>query len=181
MDAKSSPSADRAGASACRPEPTPAGADPAAHRGPAAPRRPDRIKKRPDFLAAARGASAAAPGFVLQGRCRPDAHPAGATAARLGLTASKKVGGAVVRSRAKRRLRALGEEIVAAQGRPGWDYVLIAREGRTVSRDFATMRAELIEALARVHAGERAPRGRPEGATRRGAKKGGASAQRRGA
>lgn len=83
-----------------------------------------------------------------------DSHVAGVLRpARLGLTASKKVGGAVVRNRAKRRLRALAWDVMARQGRSGWDYVLVARAGETIRRSFATMTAELEAALERAHDG----------------------------
>lgn len=154
MDARLSRSAVRAGASGCRPDRGDAIRQaPAIVQAPARAARPDRIKKRADFLAAARAASAAAPGFVLQARKRPESHPVDGAQVRLGLTASKKVGGAVVRSRAKRRLRAIGDAVLSELGRPGWDYVLIARAERTVSRDFATMRTELQTAVTRAHAG----------------------------
>jgi RNase P protein component len=52
-----------------------------------------------------------------------------AAAVRVGFTASRKVGNAVVRNRAKRRLRAAAAEILSRDGRPGTDYVLIARSG----------------------------------------------------
>ncbi len=107
------------------------------------------IKKRRDFLAAARARKAPARAFLLQARDRRESPPG---AARIGYTASKKVGGAVVRNRAKRRLRALARETLAPAARPGWDYVLIARAGETVSRPFEALRRELAEALARAHA-----------------------------
>lgn len=105
------------------------------------------LKKRSDFLACARARKAPMPGFLLQGRARMDADPA----VRVGFTASKKIGNAVARNRAKRRMRALARAVIATQGRPGWDYVLVARPGETVSRDFANMTADLAKALARVH------------------------------
>lgn len=130
--------------------------------------RPDPIKNRRDFLRASRAQSVATPGFVLQARKRAAseaAAPGGApeAVARLGLTASKKVGNAVVRNRAKRRLRALAWDVIARIGRPGWDYVLVARVGETVSRHFATMARELESALQRAHDGKgrrQPPRGK---------------------
>ncbi len=46
---------------------------------------------------------------------------------RVGLTASKKIGNAVCRNRARRRMRALAQQHLATMARPGVDYVLIAR------------------------------------------------------
>ncbi|MGY6632773.1 MAG: ribonuclease P protein component [Alkalilacustris sp.] len=106
------------------------------------------LPRRADFLRAARGRRHATPGFVIQACCRPS--PAGEEA-RLGLTCSRKVGNAVVRNRARRRLRALAREVLGQHGRPGWDYVLIGRAQATVSHDFAAMRADLLAALARLH------------------------------
>lgn len=132
------------------------------------PVRPESIKKRRDFLAASRAASVATPGFVLQARRRKaHEHESGALdpdIRRLGLTASKKVGGSVTRNRAKRRLRALGWAVIGRAGRPGWDYVLVARAGETVRRRFCEMERELETALDRAHEGRarsggRKPRG----------------------
>ncbi len=120
---------------------------------------PSPILKRRDFLAAARGFSWTTPGFVLQARRRPDGHPEPAESVRLGLTASKKVGNAVARNRARRRLRALGWRALGALGRPGWDYVLIARAETTAARGFAQMEAEMRAAIDAVHDGRRPARG----------------------
>ncbi|KAA9010622.1 ribonuclease P protein component [Histidinibacterium aquaticum] len=107
----------------------------------------DRLRARADFLRAARGRVAHAPGFVLQAREREeDDGPV-----RVGFTCSKKVGNAVARNRAKRRLREIARLELPANGRPGWDYVLIGRRDRTAEADFAEMRRDLVEALAKVH------------------------------
>lgn len=108
-----------------------------------------RLKKRRDFLAAAKARKWATPGFVLQARDRGD--EARSEPARIGFTASKKVGNAVARNRAKRRLRALTQSRAANLMRPGWDYVLIGRAEATASRLFATMEDELAQAIDRVH------------------------------
>ena len=65
---------------------------------------------------------------------------------RVGFTVTKKIGGAVVRNRMKRRFRALASEIVPVKGMPGADHVMIGR-AKGVERPFALLRAELAGAL----------------------------------
>lgn len=108
------------------------------------------LRKRAEFLAAARGPRQAMPGFVLQARRRRAEEPAAGI--RVGFTCSKKVGNAVARNRAKRRLRAVAREVLPRHGQPGWDYVLIGRRDETAARPFARLVAELETALQRVHA-----------------------------
>ncbi len=68
---------------------------------------------------------------------------------RVGFTVTKKIGGAVVRNRMKRRFRALARELVPAKGLPGADHVLIGRSNG-VEREFALLRSELAGALDRL-------------------------------
>ncbi len=70
---------------------------------------------------------------------------------RVGFTCSKKVGNAVVRNRAKRRLRAIAREALPNLGRAGFDYVLIGRYGSTVSSEFKTLKNDFISALEALH------------------------------
>ena len=105
------------------------------------------ISKRADFLAANGGKRASTPGFVLLVRERKDADPA----MRVGFTVTKKIGGAVVRNRMKRRFRALAREIVPTDGVAGADHVMIGR-ARGVERDFALLKAELQGALQKLRA-----------------------------
>jgi ribonuclease P protein component len=100
------------------------------------------IRKRADFVAANGGLRATTTGFVLLVRDREDSDPA----MRVGFTVTKKIGGAVVRNRMKRRFRALAREIVPAKGVPGADHVMIGRSNG-VERDFGLLRAELASAL----------------------------------
>ena len=65
---------------------------------------------------------------------------------RVGFTVTKKIGGAVIRNRMKRRFRALARELLPAGGMPGADHVMIGRSGG-VERDFALLRADLAKAL----------------------------------
>jgi ribonuclease P protein component len=108
-----------------------------------------RLKTRADFLRVAAGRRRAVrPGFVLQAA----PHPPGITglaAVRVGFTASRKVGNAVVRNRAKRRLRAAAINVLARVGQPGTDYVLIARAA-TGGRPYADLVGDLAAALRQI-------------------------------
>lgn len=108
-----------------------------------------RLTQRSEFLrVAAARRKWAAPGLVLQACERTDdATPPGPP--RVGFTATRKVGGAVVRNRARRRLRAAAAQLLPRIGLPGWDYVLIARDG-TVDRAFPDLLGDLEAALGRV-------------------------------
>lgn len=110
------------------------------------------LRKRAQFVAAARARRQAVTGMVVQARDRRDGRPE----VGIGITCSRKVGNAVTRNRAKRRLRALAQEVLPYEGRSGWDYVLIGRPGVTVERPFHALRDDLRTALARLHAPGRA-------------------------
>jgi ribonuclease P protein component len=103
------------------------------------------LTRRADFLAANRGRRAPMPGFVLLVRPRGDGDPG----MRIGITVTRKIGGAVVRNRMKRRFRTLARQVLAERGIEGADHVLIGRSGG-VERDFALLRSELESALARL-------------------------------
>ncbi|WP_449044985.1 ribonuclease P protein component [Paracoccus versutus] len=107
------------------------------------------LRKRADFLRAASARRQGTAGFLLQARRRPEGEAG--QVIRVGFTCSKKLGNAVMRNRAKRRLRALAREVMPGAARPGWDYVLVGRPGATVERGFAELRADLAAALSRVH------------------------------
>lgn len=89
------------------------------------------------------------PGFVLLVRPRGDDD----STIRLGITVTKKIGGAVIRNRMKRRFRALLRDVLPDHGMADTDHVLIGREGG-VERDFALLREELLAALSRAKAGK---------------------------
>ena len=108
----------------------------------------DRLTRRAEFQRVTRARrSAAAPGLVLQIHRRPG----DASAARVGLTASRKIGNAVRRNRARRRLRAVAREIIPRHAKPGHDYVMIARRD-TAERPYSALIGDLESALKRLNA-----------------------------
>jgi ribonuclease P protein component len=116
------------------------------------PRRLGRLLQRKDFLRVAGGKRKwVAPGLILQALPAPEGAAAGpqAEARRVGFTASKKVGNAVHRNRAKRRLRAAARQVMAAHAAAAHDYVVIARN-ETPDRPYTSLVAELELALKRL-------------------------------
>ncbi len=106
------------------------------------------LKKRPAFIAASFAQRHATPGFVLQARARKNGE---ATGIRVGFTCTKKVGNAVARNRAKRRMREIARLVLVPQGQDGWDYVLVGRAQKTASLPFARLKADLEKALSHIH------------------------------
>jgi len=108
------------------------------------------LRVRRLFLAAAKADKQVRRGFILQARQRePD--ETSPTPIRFGLTASKKVGNAVMRNRVRRRLRALALSILPRHGMAGYDYVMIGRV-HTAPRPWQALEKDLRSALKAVHA-----------------------------
>jgi ribonuclease P protein component len=129
----------------------------------------DRLKKRAEFLAVAKGARSARRAFVLQALVPaapdpgavPDVGTAGspiaARAPRIGYTVTKKVGNAVERNRIRRRLREAVRLEASAHGRSGVDYVLVGRR-EALALPFDQLLADLESAFRQVHRGPRPDR-----------------------
>ncbi len=109
----------------------------------------ERLKKRADFLRAQRGIRRTAAGLTLEVCLTPELVARGGRF-RVGFTASRKVGGAVVRNRAKRRLRAAAQAVLPKAGHERTDYVLIARP-QTLVRAFPDLLKDLAQTLAAAH------------------------------
>jgi ribonuclease P protein component len=109
---------------------------------------------RADFLrVAASRRRTAMPGVVLQVAPRPAGT---GTTARVGYTASRKVGNAVVRNRGRRRLRAAVAAVLACHADAGLDYVLIARDA-TATRPWSALLGDLESAMRRLGAWRATP------------------------
>ena len=108
------------------------------------------LTRRSEFTRTASARRQSAPAFLLQARKRGAAEPE--TLIRIGYTCSKKIGNAVIRNRAKRRLREVARAVLPSTGLAGWDYVLVGRPGATIARPFALLLGDLRTALAQIHA-----------------------------
>tara|TARA_A100001015_G_scaffold293904_1_gene371057 strand:+ start:960 stop:1358 length:399 start_codon:yes stop_codon:yes gene_type:complete len=110
-----------------------------------------KITKKNEYLKMRSGLKISSPGFILQARYRENEDSVDQSSIRYGLTCSKRVGNAVKRNRAKRRLRALVNDIIPINGLKGWDYVLIGKEQTTEKLSFKILEKNLIECLVKLH------------------------------
>ena len=102
------------------------------------------LSKRIDFIAASKAEKFIGKSIIVQAR------PNSLETIRVGYTASKKVGNAVMRNRAKRRMRAAAAETVAQYGTASTDYVLIGRAESTCNTKFKDLKFELIHAFKKL-------------------------------
>ena len=102
------------------------------------------LSKRVDFIAASKSEKFVGKSIIVQAR------PNSLETIRVGYTASKKVGNAVIRNRAKRRMRAAAAETVAQYGTSSTDYVLIGRAESTCNTKFTDLKLELIHAFRQL-------------------------------
>ncbi len=105
-----------------------------------------RLKRRQDFVAAAKAVSKGTPGFLLVAHFRADGAPP-----RVGFTCTKKLGNAVVRNRIRRRLKEVVRLTFDKLAEPSYDYVLIGR-GAAATRGFEFLQQDLISAARQLHA-----------------------------
>ena len=107
----------------------------------------EKLKKRSEFLACAQAPSCAKGAVVVQARPRDDQT----SLIRVGFTATKRIGGAVERNRAKRRMREAARALLPEFAVPGVDYVIIARGG-VLTRPWARLLDDVKTALLRLAA-----------------------------
>lgn len=119
------------------------------------------LKTRAQFLSvAAAKRKWVTPGLILQAKppCQVDGQVSDQTGSQardgatsgVGFTASRRVGNAVARNRAKRRLRAAAREVLSSFAKPGYDYVVIGRTA-TLTRPFNALVDDLRQAVHRLN------------------------------
>jgi len=123
----------------------------------------DRLRKRVQFLAAAQGPSCARGSVMIQQLPQPGRPQIG-----VGFTATKKIGGAVERNRAKRRMREAARQLLPLHGEACHDYVFVARNG-LIHRPWARLLDDVKTALLSLAAGRADPprSSRPHSSKRR--------------
>lgn len=114
------------------------------------------LKSRREFQNVRGGGRWAGAAFVLEGKAR-QTESSGKGEPRIGFTVTKKLGNAVARNRIRRRLREAVGQVAGQHARPGYDYVIVARD-HAMTQLFADLRSDLERAFARVHQG---PSGAP--------------------
>lgn len=107
------------------------------------------LKSRSEFLAVRGGAKSSVPVCLMEGKPRLVA-PTGYAGPRFGFTVTKKLGGAVVRNRIRRRLKAAITALAALEAKDGFDYVIVARNA-ALERPYADLLGDLTRAFRGVH------------------------------
>ena len=118
-----------------------------------------RLTKRAEFLRVARGRRSPTPRFTLQFRRRDEANREAVCGARLGLTVTRSVGGAVERNRVRRRLKEALRAAAPLEAESDHDYVLVARREALGSR-FAALVDDVRHAFRAARRGKAEGRGR---------------------
>ena len=101
----------------------------------------DKITKRSDYLRASKSKYFRSNSFIIQFYNRvDDLEP------RYGVTATKKIGNAIKRNKAKRRIRNLVKDLLPKYGKNGYDYVFIAKEN-LINEDWEVLKEESTSVL----------------------------------
>jgi ribonuclease P protein component len=127
------------------------------------------LQRRSEFLRIRHGLRCATAAFVIEGKSRAGWSPPVAVPApvvRFGLTVTKQLGGAVVRNRIRRRLKSALQQVDAGCTKPGFDYVVIARQ-LAETRRHSDLIADLAAAFQKLHRPGSMPRAPSKAPSRR--------------
>ncbi|MEE2773464.1 MAG: ribonuclease P protein component [Pseudomonadota bacterium] len=113
-----------------------------------------KLSKRSQYLRVAKKGNVRSEGFYLQGMQRSEVSGFPADLIRVGFTCSKKVGNAVLRNKAKRRLKHLAREVLPDGGKHGWDYVIVGQRKGTLAISFTKLKLNLKSSLNKLHSAE---------------------------
>ena len=109
------------------------------------------IKKRRDFHKGNNAPYAAMPSVVVQSYMRTDEVVETDESVMMGITCSKKVGNAVKRNRAKRRLREAGKIVLREIGIKKTSYIFIARKGTTIKVKFTDLCNDIETGIKKIY------------------------------
>jgi ribonuclease P protein component len=116
---------------------------------PSAGHKPERLRRRRDFIRAAKsGVAQSRRAFKLQRAARA---PGDREPPRFGFTVTKKIAGAVGRNRIRRRLKEALRLSSGLAALPGHDYVFVARAAALTTR-FPELQSQMADAFAKVGA-----------------------------
>jgi ribonuclease P protein component len=127
--------------------------------------RRQKLARRADFLAAAQGKRWRLRSFTLQAIAQkgpPGDETPGDGVPRFGFTVTKKLGGAVVRNRIRRRLKEALRLADTLPARPWHDYVIVAQPAALGQR-FCALQDELQRAFTDIHGPGGASHGKGKG------------------
>ena len=109
------------------------------------------LRKRSDYILISHGSRVYTKGLIIQAKQRSGGEYINEKLIRVGITCSKKIGNAVKRNRAKRRLRELSRLILPQYAKQGWDYVLLGKAEETCYRPFKSLVKDLESAIEKIH------------------------------
>ena len=112
----------------------------------------DKLLKNTDFKNInINGRTVQSEGFVIKGLDRSSTLSHKTKNVRIGFTCSKKIGNAVKRNKAKRRLKALSRIVFPFYSKCGWDYVIIGKKNETLNLPFGEIENNMIRSIKNFH------------------------------
>ena len=114
------------------------------------------IKKRRDFLKGNAAAYTVMNSVIIQSYLRSEDSNEADNLIKIGITCSKKIGNAVLRNKAKRRLREAGKMILSKIGKKNRNYIFIARKDITLTTKFCDLCKDIEDGIKKIYSSEKA-------------------------